>query len=166
MSLNEKQKRFCNEYLIDLNATQAAIRAGYSSKTASEQSSRLLRNVKIKREIDILMAERSKRTGVNQDRVIRELAKIAFVNSKDIIDYKKGTVLSKAKEDDLACIQSVKVKISNGDNGYMEEREIKLNDKLKALDSLAKHLGIYKDGGLEDLNINITVDYGDGNDTD
>lgn len=78
--LTAKQKKFVEEYLIDLNATQAAIRAGYSPNTAQEQSSRLLSNVMVKNEIDKAMAERSRRTGINQDRVLRELAKIAFVN--------------------------------------------------------------------------------------
>ena len=73
--LTAKQKRFCDEYLIDLNATQAAIRAGYSPKTACEQASRLLANVKVQDEIAIEMAERSKRTGINQDRVLMEIAK-------------------------------------------------------------------------------------------
>ena len=74
--LTEKQRRFVDEYLIDLNATQAAIRAGYSAKTANEQGARLLANVSIQQAISEKMAERSKRTGVNQDRVVQELAKI------------------------------------------------------------------------------------------
>lgn len=77
--LTEKQKRFCDEYLIDLNATQAAIRAGYSARTANEQGARLLANVSVQEYIARKMAERSRRTGVNQDRVVLELAKIAFV---------------------------------------------------------------------------------------
>lgn len=60
--MTAKQKRFCDEYMIDLNATQAAIRAGYSPKTACEQASRLLANVKVQDEIARQMAERSKRT--------------------------------------------------------------------------------------------------------
>lgn len=67
MSLTEKQQRFANEHLIDLNATQAAIRAGYSSKSAEQQGSTLLRNPKVRAYIDERMAEHSKRTGVNQE---------------------------------------------------------------------------------------------------
>lgn len=70
--LTEKRQRFVDEYLIDLNATQAAIRAGYSVKTANEQGARLLANVSIQEAISKAMAERSKRTGVNQDRVVLE----------------------------------------------------------------------------------------------
>lgn len=162
MSLSEKQQKFCDEYLIDLNATQACIRAGYSIKTATEQGSRLLTNVKVKNEIDRQIAERSKRTGVNQDRVIRELAKIAFVNPNDVININDGSVKEDATKEDLACIQSVKVKRMDGEKGSSEEREIRLNDKMKALELLGKHLGIFvEDKNEKDLNINIVIDYGD-----
>ena len=77
--LTKKQKLFVDEYLIDLNATQAAIRAGYSVKTANEQGSQNLAKLSIQEEIAKAMAERSRRTGVNQDRVVMELAKLAFV---------------------------------------------------------------------------------------
>lgn len=80
MALTEKQKRFCDEYLIDLNATQAAIRAGYSVKNADKIGSELLGKTRVSETISRKIAERSKRTGINQDRVIQELARIAFVN--------------------------------------------------------------------------------------
>lgn len=86
--LTAKQQRFVEEYLIDLNATQAAIRAGYSPKTANEQGARLLANASVQEAIAKAMAERSRRTGISQDRVIQELARIAFVNPKNIIDLK------------------------------------------------------------------------------
>ena len=76
--MTKKQKRFVEEYLIDLNATQAAIRAGYSPKTANEQGARLLANVSISHAVAKAEAERSKRTGINADRVVKELARIAF----------------------------------------------------------------------------------------
>ena len=72
MALNPKQQRFCEEYMIDLNATQAAIRAGYAVKTATEQASRLLTNVNVSREIEKLQALQSRRTGITADRVIRK----------------------------------------------------------------------------------------------
>ena len=77
--LTEKQKRFVEEYLIDLNATQAAIRAGYSPKTANEQGTQNLAKLSIQDAVAKAMAERSRRTGINQDRVLQELAKLAFV---------------------------------------------------------------------------------------
>lgn len=143
--LTPKQKIFVDEYLVDLNATQAAIRAGYSPKTANEQGNRLLANVSVRTCIDQAMAERSKRTGINQDRVIRELARLAFVNPNDVINLNKAMVKNDASEEDLAAIQSVKVKTSSSENGEMVEREVRLNDKLKALELLGKHLGMFKD---------------------
>lgn len=72
--LSPKQQLFADEYLIDLNATQAAIRAGYSPKTADVKGSQLLGIVKVRTYIEQKMAERSRRTGINQDRVLQELA--------------------------------------------------------------------------------------------
>lgn len=153
--LTEKQQRFVDEYLIDLNATQAAIRAGYSVKTANEQGARLLANVSIQQKVAEQMAERSKRTGVNQDRVVLELAKIAFVNAADVIDPESATIKEGATSDDTAAIQSVKVKVLPGKKGEGVEREIRLNDKLKALELLGKHLGMWND--KLDVNVNIPI---------
>jgi phage terminase small subunit len=138
--MTDKQERFCEEYMIDLNATQAAIRAGYSPKTANEQGSQLLAKLSIQNRIAQLQAEQSRRTGVSTDRVVRELAKIAFVNAADLIDPKTASLKSDASHDDLAAVQSVKVK-TFGEDGL--EQEVKLADKLRALDLLGKHLGMF-----------------------
>ncbi len=79
-TLTAKQQVFATEYLIDLNATQAAIRAGYSKKTAESQGSRLLRNVKVKEHLSELGTKRSERCEITSDEVLQEIAKIAFVN--------------------------------------------------------------------------------------
>lgn len=155
--LTAKQKKFVEEYLIDLNATQAAIRAGYSPETAEQIGYQQLQKTSVKNEIDKAMAERSRRTGINQDRVLRELAKIAFVNPGDVINFDEATVKSDAKEDDLAAIASVKIKNIPTEDGEITEREIKLCDKLKALDLLGKHLGIYDKHESEDKNLTITI---------
>lgn len=138
--MTDKQARFCEEYMIDLNATQAAIRAGYSPKTANEQAARLLANVSIQNRIAQLQAEQSRRTGVSADRVVRELAKVAFVNAGDLIDARTASLKSDAAPDDLAAVQSVKVKTFEEDG---LEQEVKLADKLKALDLLGRHLGMF-----------------------
>lgn len=143
--MTAKQERFVQEYLIDLNATQAAIRAGYSPKTAQEQSARLLSKVMIQAAISKAQAERSRRTGINQDRVIRELAKVAFLNPVDVIDMDDATIQGEANRDDTACIASVKVKTIPTDDGPITEREVKTYDKLKALELLGKHLGMFTD---------------------
>lgn len=152
--MTEKQKRFVEEYMIDLNATQAAIRAGYkagNAQRASEIGSELLQKTPVADAISKAMAERSRRTGVNADRVILELAKLAFVNAAEVIDAEDATLKAGAAPEDTAAIQSVKVK-TFGDGGL--EREIRMADKLKALELLGKHLGMFKDrvevsGGLE-----------------
>lgn len=142
MALTKKQKLFIDEYLIDLNATQAAIRAGYSPDTAQQIGSENLSKPVIRARLDKAIAERSKRTGVNADRVIMELAKIAFVNAEDVIDMDTATVKAGVLPEDTAAIQSVKLK-TFGEDGL--EREIKMADKLKALELLGKHLGMFTD---------------------
>lgn len=145
MALTKKQKLFVDEYLIDLNATQAAIRAGYSPATAKDIGCENLAKPNIRAYIDQAMAERSKRTGVNADRVVMELAKIAFINAVDVINAEDATLKDDAAPEDTAAIQSVKVKTFPTKDGEGVEREIKMADKIKALELLGKHLGMFKD---------------------
>lgn len=158
--LNAKQKRFVDEYLIDLNATQAAIRAGYKkSEYTDTNANKLLENTRIREEIDKAMAERSRRTGINQDRVLQEIAKLAFVNISDVVDLDNARVKEDAAKEDLACIQSVKIKPTE----FGTEREVKLCDKKSNLELLGRHLGMFKDK-VEmdvDMELNINIDYGD-----
>lgn len=157
--MTKKQKRFVEEYLIDLNATQAAIRAGYSPDTAGSIGAENLKKPEIKNRIDKAMAERSRRTGINQDRVLQELARIGFAKITDVVNPDTAKIRPDASEDDLACIQSIKIK----PNEFGTEREVKLYDKKAALVDLGKHLGLFKDK-LEltgDMDLNITIDYGE-----
>jgi len=157
--MTKKQKRFVEEYLIDLNATQAAIRAGYSPDTAGSIGAENLKKPEIKSRIDKAMAERSRRTGINQDRVLQELARIGFAKITDVVDPDTAEIRLDASEDDLACIQSIKIK----PNEFGTEREVKLYDKKSALVDLGKHLGLFKDK-MEltgDMDLNITIDYGE-----
>lgn len=145
--LTEKQKLFVAEYLVDLNATQAAIRAGYSAKSAEAEGYKLAHKGRVGAEIARAMAARSRRTGITQDRVLREIARVAFVNPDSVIDFGTGELKTDASPDDLACVASCKVKTSSfGEAGESVEREIKMNDKIKALDMLCRHLGMYSDG--------------------
>ena len=153
MAEKSKQDVFVEEYLIDLNATQAAIRAGYSVRTAEQQGSRLLSNVKVQTKIAKAMAERSRRTGVNQDRVVLELARLGFVNPAEVIDVETGEVLPTATEDDLACIQSVKVKTTTKGKSVIEEREVRFYNKARALEKLGQHLGMWNDK----IDVNVAV---------
>lgn len=156
VKLTDKEQRFVDEYLIDLNATQAAIRAGYSTSAARTQSYLLLQKSKIRDAVEAKMAVRARRTGVNQDRVVRELARIAFLNMTDVIDMDDATIIHGATKEDTAAIASVKVKKIPTKEGDIVEREIKVADKLKALELLGKHFGMFQDnvkvtavGGVE-----------------
>lgn len=143
--LTAKQQRFVEEYLVDLNATQAAIRAKYSPQSAKEIGHENLTKPHIRARIDERMAEISKRTGVNQERIIRELARIAFVNGPDVINLDDATVLQGATKDDTAAIASVKVKRIPTQDGMGIEREIRFADKIKALELLGKRHGMWID---------------------
>lgn len=143
--MDKRRERFIEEYLIDLNATQAYIRAGYSARGANASAAKLLANPSIRARVDEQLAARSRRTGVTQDRVVRELARIAFLQAPDVIHAEDATVRADAAPDDLAAIASVRVKTIPTQDGTGVEREVKFADKLKALELLGKHLGMYTD---------------------
>jgi phage terminase small subunit len=143
--MTDRQEKFCNEYLIDLNSTAAAIRAGYSVKSARQIGNENLTKPYIRARVDAAMAEQSKRTGINADRVVRELARVAFVDLTDLIDTDTAAVKPNATRDDTAAIAGIRVKTSTGVGGDSVEREVKLCDKLKALELLGRHLGLFND---------------------
>ncbi len=142
--MTKKQKRFADEWLIDLNGTQAAIRAGYSPDTAASIASENLKKPEIEKYIAKAMAERSRRTGVNQDRIVSELAKMAFVKMTDVVNA-EGRIREDAGEADLSCIESIRYKRSDTETGSSEEREVRIASKLKALELLGKHFGMWND---------------------
>ena len=135
-----KQEHFCEDYLIDLNATQAAIRAGYSEKTAYSAGQRLLRNVEIQNRIAELKAERSKRTEITQDRVVKELAAMAFAKATDYAQIAGNTVFIKSTTELTPEQQAGIVGIKQTQAGI----EVKL-DKTRALEMLGRHLGMFND---------------------
>lgn len=168
--LNEKQKRFAAEYLIDLNATQAAIRAGYSEKTAGAQAHKLLKNAEIAALIAKGQQERAEATQITQERVLQELAKIGFSDLRRTMTD-QGALLSPEDWDDdtagaIASLEVVTVYRGDEDEdgNKVPERvhKIKTWDKLSALDKLARHLGMLDGNGggsdeAQSLNINITA---------
>lgn len=158
--LTGKQKRFVAEYLVDLNATQAAVRAGYSAKTAEVIGYENLRKPQIADAIDQAMAKRAERTEITQDMVLRELMKVAFANGSDFAKVVSRTVPAQTVEDDgsirdtVDCVQSVELidtdkidpdkraaiaGIKQGKFGI----EVSSYDKVKALELLGKHLGMF-----------------------
>lgn len=152
-SLTPKQQQFVQEYLIDLNATQAAIRSGYSEKTAKEQAARLLTNVHVAAAVQKAMEERSKRTQITADRVLEELALIAFsdVRHYNVDEAGRLMVTPDAPHYDVGrAVSSVKFKRSrytgkDGDENETTDTEIKVWDKNTALQAIGKHLGMFKD---------------------
>lgn len=97
-SLNPKQKMFCKEYLIDLNATQASIRAGYSKKTASIIGFENLRKPNIQKEIDKLMGQRNERVQLTADKVlsdIEDIREIALAENQYNISLKASELQGK-----------------------------------------------------------------------
>ena len=161
--LSAKQQLFVDEYLIDLNATQAYIRAGYKNfDSAGVEANKTLNIPKVRAAVDAALAERSRRTGINQDRVVEELAKLAFVKASDVIDVNTATVLPDAKPEDLACIQSVKIKRTTKGKSTIEEREVRFYDKKGSLELLGRHLGMFRDIlQVEDERPVIVDDIGD-----
>lgn len=88
--LTPKQQRFVDEYLVDCNATQAAIRAGYSKATANEQAGRLLVNVSVQAAISLARQEQQKRTQIDADRVVTEAWNIATADARELVEVKVG----------------------------------------------------------------------------
>lgn len=176
--LTNKQKKFCDEYLIDLNATRA-YKAVYpdckKEETINAAASRMLRNVKIKKYIDKRIRDREKRTEITQDKVLNELAKIAFSNGTDFASivqkpyikpiydekgkkigeekafYKDVEVMEtkdipEEKRKAIAAIKQTKYGIS-----------IESCDKVKALELLGRHLGMFNDKLNVNADVNSTV---------
>ncbi len=139
MELTRKQIAFCNEYLIDYNATQAALRAGYSKRAAPSQGSTLLHNQKVQVFLDKRRDQILKVTDVNTERVVRELANIAFSNVTDFIKVAKNSVTltdwSLLSKEQTACIESV----CQTKEGY----RLKLYSKPAAIEQLGKYLNMF-----------------------
>ena len=141
--LTEKQKRFCEEYLIDLNATQAAIRAGYSSKTASRIAVELLNKTHVSDYLSKLMQQRSQRTEITADRVLAELAAIAFSDRTELARVGERGEVTFAPTDRLGT--QIKKTIAGIENGKYGTK-VTSYDKVKALELLGKHLGLFSSG--------------------
>lgn len=140
--LTRKQQRFVEEYLIDLNATQAAIRAGYSAKTAGQGGGQLLKNIQIAAAIDAALAENP---GVTRTRIVDELAKIAFAQPRDFFEWgPDGVTLVDCSE--LTPDQTVAVaEIAERHSKYGKNISMKLSDKQAALEKLGRTLGMFTD---------------------
>ena len=145
--LTPKQQMFCKEYLIDLNATQAAIRAGYSAKTAEWIGPQLLGKSHVAAKIQAEMNKRAAKIEITADKVLQEIAKMAFANVQDLYD-EHGILkpISELPRDVAAAVQSVKVNLTEA----CAVQEVKLWDKKGTLELLGKHLKLFSDKGQDD----------------
>jgi phage terminase small subunit len=144
--LTAKQEQFCKEYLIDLNGTQAAIRAGYSEDSAKEIASENLTKPNISSYIEQLMLDRSNRTTVTADKVLAEIAKMAFFNMADVIDDEgNAKPLHQWTRDDMAALQEVTETKIGKDEGLVITQKFKVGDKKANLDLLGRHLKLFTD---------------------
>jgi phage terminase small subunit len=137
--LTDRQRRFVDEYLVDLNAAGAARRAGYSPKTADRIGSKLLRNPRIATEVERAQAERRERTKITQDAVLDRLAEIAFAQIGDYVVFAGKTVMLQ-RSPALASTAAISSVAGDG-----ESVRIRLHDPLRALELLGKHLGTFKE---------------------
>lgn len=164
MKLSPKQERFCQEYIIDLNATQAAIRAGYSKNSAGEIGHENLKKPQIESRISELKAVREKRTEINQDMVVMEIANVAFANIGLVCNWDdEGHITLKAKDDmcekglaSLKTLESIDSFDKDG-NKLSTRNRFSMNDKLKALELLSKHLGMLDGSGADKNNTESTL---------
>lgn len=143
VGLTPKQRKFVSEYLVDLNATQAAIRAGYSKKTAGTMAQRLVAKSHIREAIKAAQSRREKRTEITQDRVLNELARVAFGNSRAVMSWGPGGLALRNSDDlteDEAALVSEVRETTTRDGGSLA---LKTHDKMKALELLGKHLGMF-----------------------
>jgi len=140
--LTNKQRRFCEEYVIDCNGARAAIAAGYSHRTAKEQASQNLTKLNVKAYIEEIQKDLSKITGVTAIRNILELKKVAYTN---VSDFKKNWTEFKdfddLTEDEKAAISEFTHIHTEFEGGNKETYKIKMHDKLKAINMLNKMLG-------------------------
>lgn len=147
MALTPKQKRFVAEYLVDLNATAAAKRAGYSEKTACEQAARLLANVKVQTAVQEAEQARQERTEITQDMVLREMSKLAFFDIRKMFDKNgKPLDISALNADTAAALVGLDVQdVTDNDGNYIGfVKKYKMADKIRALELLGKHLGAWE----------------------
>lgn len=142
--LTPKQQAFVSEYLIDLNATQAAIRAGYSAKTSGWIGQQLLAKTHIAAKIQLAVAKREERTEIKQDAVLREIARVAFSDPRKMFEDNRLKSVNEIDDDTAAAISSIKVSTKSNDGGEVEFiHEIKFWSKTAALEMGGKHLGMF-----------------------
>lgn len=163
--LDGRRENFCQEYLIDLNGKEAATRAGYSPKSAHVRASHLLADPKVASRIAELRNRMAEKTEITVQRIIEEYAAIAFLDPRKLFDAQGGPVPITELDDStaraIAALETA-TESSRGEDGATTIRKYKLSDKRAALDSLARHLGMFVDRqqitGKDDGPVQVTHD--------
>ena len=149
--MTPKQERFIAEYLIDLNATQAAIRAGYSPKTAKQQASGLLSNVNLSGKLAEARAKQAEAAGIRASDVLGHMRHVGFSDPRRLLDERGNMLPMKDWPDDVAAafspLELTKRNLTAGDGVQEEVVKVKAWDKLKALERLGEHLGLWEPKG-------------------
>ncbi len=145
--MTPKQQLFVREYLVDLNATQAAIRAGYSERTAMQQGSRLLMDVEIAAAVQAGMDKRAGKLEITAERVLQEIARLAFFDPSKLYDEQgRPRPVHELDEDTRRAIAGVEIEeVGGGDSPLVRTRKVKLADKGANLERLGKHLKLFTD---------------------
>ena len=144
--LTAKQRRFAQEYIVDLNGSRAAERAGYSPKTAYSIANQLLNKLEVQLEVQAMMKARERRVDISADRVLTELARIAFADTTDAVRIENGSVVvrdtSELSNDTRLAISEIKETKTAMGGGSLG---VKFHDKKGALELLGRHLGLFKE---------------------
>ena len=143
--LTPKQERFCEEYIVDLNATQAAIRTGYSQYSAKEIGYENLTKLHIQKKIRDLADKRSERTGITADSVLKEIARCAFLDPRKF--FNKGGQLKDMidLDPDVAAAARMDISVTKINEKIAKTAKIRFVDKKGALELLGKHLMLFTD---------------------
>lgn len=161
MSLTPKQRKFVDAYLLEPNATKAAISAGYSAKTARAAGSRLLTDVDIRAALEAANEKRAAAVGISAQRVLAEIAKIGFSDIRKLVKWRSNVTVMGADPDTDEPVMNVANEVVLTDSHQLDDDsaaaiseisqskdgalKIKLHDKLGALEKLAKHLGLFQE---------------------
>ena len=141
MTLAPREARFVDEYLLDLNGARAAVRAGYSARSARQLAARLLAKPSVRAEVDRRRQELAHRTGIEQERILDELASIAFSDMRDFATWGSDGVKLKAGSDLPAGTSRCIAEIVQAPTGV----RIRLHNKITALHALGRHFGMFRE---------------------
>lgn len=160
---DDRRARFAQEYVKDLNITQAAIRAGYSPRTAAAQGSRLFKDVKVRADVEARLAKVAKSNEVTAERTLKEIARIAYADPRTLYKPSGELKLPHEWDDDTAAqVAGIEVDTTTvGENISIATAKVKRWDKVKALDQCMAYLGLHKtanpaEGGSLSLTINLS----------